>query len=372
MRAVETNVSSKGKKSYTVRYRHGGRQSSQTFDKAAEARRFAVLLDAFPKDPQRALDAMFEETQRREVPSMDVVAADHIRLLTGIEDGTRLTYSRLWDRTWSRHLGRIPATQLTADDIRAATNTLARDYSAKSLKNQRGLLAAVCDRAVDLGYLPTNPTKRLRLPRAKETERKEMRILTYEELAGVIVRVHPHYRLFVMFLAGMGCRYGEAVALQVQDVRLPDVHFRRALKWSPDNNRTIGTTKTVRSNRVVSVPTKLRPMLAAAIEGKQGEDLVFTAPRGGPIQHRTFWSDIWLPAVEHLHPRPRLHDLRHTHASMLLAEGKPILVVSRRLGHESITTTGDVYGHLVPDAQAEAAAAADLMFDAIPLALDGP
>jgi integrase len=257
------------------------------------------------------------------------------------------------------------------DDISEATNALAGRYSAKSLKNQRGLLAAVCDRAVDLGYLPTNPTKRLRLPRAKETERVEMRILTAAELGDIITRVHPHYRLFVMFLAGMGCRYGEAVALQVQDVRLPDVQIRRALKWSPDNKRTIGATKTVRSNRVVRVPSKLVPLLERSIEGKAGGDLVFTAPRGGPINHRTFWSDIWLPAVEHLTPRPRIHDLRHTHASMQLADGVPVIVVSRRLGHESIKTTTDVYGHLVPDAQIAAAAAADVVFDAIPLALEG-
>lgn len=360
---------------YKVRYRHGvspktgrPRQASQSFDTRKEAERFAVLLDAL--DPQRALDQMFEEGQQREVPDMDQLAADHIGLLTGVEDGTRLNYQRLWARTWGPRIGRIPATHLTRDDLARATNELASSYSAKSLKNQRGLLAAVCDRAVDLRYLPTNPTKRLRLPRAKETERRDMRILTAAELAGVFTRVHPHYRLFVMFLAGMGCRYGEAVALQVQDVTLPDVRIRRALKWSPDNKRTVGATKTKRSNRTVRVPTKLRPMLASAIDGKPGDALLFTAPRGGPINHRTFWSDIWLPVVEHLSPRPRIHDLRHTHASMLLAEGRPLLVVSRRLGHESVTTTGDVYGHMVPDAQAQAADAADVMFESIPLELD--
>lgn len=367
MRSVEPVTSKAGRTRFKVRYRHAGKQSSQTFDTRKEAQRFALLLDAL--DPQRALDQMFEEAQQRDVPNMDTLAADHIALLTSVTDGTRLNYQRLWARTWGRLIGTIPATHLTRDDIARATLSLSADYSHKSLKNQRGLLAAVCDRAVDLRYLPSNPTKRLQLPRAKEAERREMRILTAEELAGIFDRVHPHYRLFVMFLAGMGCRYGEAVALQVQDVDLPDVRIRRALKWSPDNKRTVGATKTRRSNRTVRVPTKLRPMLASSIDGKAGDDLVFTAPRGGPINHRTFWSDIWLPAVRDLTPRPRIHDLRHTCASMLLAEGTPILVVSRRLGHESVTTTGDVYGHLVPDAQAQASAAADVMFESIPLEL---
>jgi integrase len=327
-----------------------------------------MLLEAL--DPQRALDQMFEEKQLRDVPDMDTLAADHIRLLTGIEDGTRLNYSRLWARTWGPKIGRIPATHLTRDDIAQATNVLASSYSAKSLKNQRGLLAGVCDRAVDLRYLPTNPTKRLRLPRAKETERTEMRILTLTEFEDVLSRVRAHYRPFLLFLAGMGCRYGEAVALQVQDVRLPDVHIRRALKWSPDNKRTVGPTKTRRSNRVVMAPPRVVASLAALIEDKPGDALVFTAPKGGPINHRTFWSDIWLPAVEHLAPRPRIHDLRHSHAAWQLADGVPVHVVSRRLGHESIKTTVDVYGGLLPDAQIAAAAAAGAVFGTGPLELD--
>jgi integrase len=297
---------------------------------------------------------------------MNQLAADHIELLTGIEPGTRLTYTRLWARTWGPLIGSIPATQLGADDIKRATNRLAETYSAKSLKNQRGLLSAICERAVDLRLLPTNPTKRLRLPRAREVERVEMRILTPNEFATVLAGITEHYRPFVRFLAGTGCRWGEAVALQVSDVALPNVRIRRGLKWSPDNNRVVGPTKTRRSNRTVALGRELQSDLEPLTTGRPGDALVFTAPRGGPIQHRTFWSDIWLPAVRHLTPRPRIHDLRHSHAAFLLAQGIPIHVVQRRLGHESITTTVDTYGGLMPDAQLAAAAAADLAFTGTP------
>ena len=115
---------------------------------------------------------------------------------------------------------------------------------------------------------------------------------------------------------------------------------------------------------------------------------MFTAPRGGPVLHRTFWSRVWVPAVsdhqcqphrdksgpvvdcpdcwEGLEPRPRIHDLRHTHASTLLGAGVPIHIVQLRLGHESIKTTVDTYGHLLPDAQAMAASAASLAFGSQP------
>lgn len=347
---------------YKVRYRHNGKQTSQTFDAKRDAQRFADLLAVFKNDPQRALDALEEEGTGERAVKLDQVAADHIELLTGVEPGTRLTYTRLWARTWGPLIGQIPASHLTRDDIARATNTLAETYSAKSLKNQRGLLAAVCDRAVDLGLLPSNPTKRLRLPRAREVERVEMRILSPEEFASIEAKIHAHYRPFVRFLAGTGCRWGEAVALQVGDVSLPNVRIKRGLKWSPDNNRQIGPTKTRRSNRTIKVGGAVAPDLERLTADKPADALVFTAPKGGPIQHRTFWSDIWLPAVKHLSPRPRIHDLRHTHASFLLNNGVPITVVQRRLGHESIVTTSDTYGHMMPDAQAAAAAAADLAF----------
>jgi integrase len=217
-------------------------------------------------------------------------------------------------------------------------------------------------RAVEHGHLSKNHAKGIRLPRGQEGDRVEMRIITPDEYAGVIDRVPDHYKPFVNFLAGTGCRWGEAVALQVRDVQLPNVRLRRGLKWSPDNNRKVGATKTRRSNRTVALPRELHDEIRAACDGKASTDLVFTAPRGGSILHRTFWSRVWLPAVAHMDPRPRIHDLRHSHASTLLAAGVPIHIVQLRLGHESIKTTVDTYGHLLPDAQQSAADAASLAF----------
>lgn len=367
VRKVET-VESGGKVTgYKVRFRHGvskktGKplQTSETFDTRREAERFAALLAAV--GPQDALDKLAEDAQRAAVPTLDQIAADHIENLTGIEEGTRTTYRRLWERVWSPRLGYIAADQLTRDDVARAVNDLGRSYSHKSLENQRGLLSGVVQRAVEHGHLTKNHAKGIRLPRGQEGERVEMRIITPEEYAGVIERVAEHYRPFVDFLAGTGCRWGEAVALTVADVQLPNVRIRRALKWSPDNNRKVGATKTRRSNRTVALPPEIHDEIRAACAGKAGTDLVFTAPRGGQILHRTFWSRVWLPAVSHLEPRPRIHDLRHSHASTLLAAGVPIHVVQARLGHESIQTTVDTYTHLLPDAQLMAAQAASLAF----------
>jgi integrase len=362
--------------SFRVRFRHGTsprtgrqRQCSETFSTRQEAEQFAKWLDAL--GPQGALDTLYAHEQQAAMPTLDQVAADHIEHLTGVERGTRITYQRLWDRTWSKHLGPLPSNMVSSDAVKKAVGVLAQSYSRKSLENQRGLLAAVLDRAVDLGYLPKNPAKGVKLPRGHEGERTEMRIVSPEEFATIQGLLPEVARPLARFLFGTGCRWGEAVALTVADVQLPNVRIRRALKWSPDNQRTIGATKTRKSNRTVVLPPELVEEVRALCAGKAGTDLVFTAPRGGPMPHRTYWSRYWLPAVSHLEPRPRIHDLRHSHASWLLAHGTPIHVVQARLGHESIQTTVDTYGHLLPDAQIAAARAAQGAFAAsVPTAID--
>jgi len=370
----ERHVAKDGTVTWRIRFRHGispktgrARYTSETFSTKREADQFAQWHKAL--GPQGALDKLYEGEQRADTPTLDAVAADHIALLTGIEPGTRKTYTRLWERVWHPRIGYLPADRVTTDEIRRAVNDLGEHYSGKSLQNQRGLLSGVLNRAVDLGYLPKNPAKGVRLPRGQEAERTDMRIITPAEFADVLDRVPEHYRPAIRFLYGTGCRWGEMVALQVQDVALPNVRIRRGLKWSPDGDRRIGATKTKRSNRTVVVGDVMLDDLAAACAGKAGTDLVFTAQRGGAILHRTFWSRAWLPAVSHLSPRPRIHDLRHSHASILLGAGVPIHVVQARLGHESINTTVNTYSHLLPDAQLMASRAASLAFVEQPPAL---
>ena len=389
MRKVETLNSGR----FKVRFRHRGMATSETFDDRAEAVRFNKWLEAL--GPQGALDLLLEREQRADTPTFDQLAAEHIAHLTGIEDGTRKTYERLWARTWGPLLGHVQADRLARDDIAVAVNKLAKTYSHKSLENQRGLLSAVVARAVEQGWQTKNHAKGIRLPRGQESERVEMVILSPDDFADVTTRVREHYRPLLRFLFGTGCRWGEAVALQVGDLDLahrvngqsqPLVRFRRALKWSPDGERVVGPTKTKKSNRTIVLPPELLPEMAELVAGRGRTDLVFTAPRGGAVLHRTFWSRVWLPAVgavkcrAHraeeapvkdcpechvgIEPRPRIHDLRHSHASWLLARGVPIHVVQARLGHESIQTTVDTYSHLLPDAQAMAASAASFAFTA--------
>jgi integrase len=425
MRTPKLHVASNGEQTWKVQFRlapgRDGKITSETFTEERKALKFCQLLDVL--GPAGALKVLDEDVDRLDVPTMDVLAADHIEHLTGIEDGTRLNYTRLWGRTWSPLIGRLPADDPELRDrIRLATNTLATRYKYKSLQNQRGLLAGVCERGVEKKYMPANPTKKLRLPRGVidpdgEDDEHDMRLIEQSEFGILVDAMSPQYKLLVKFLAGTGVRWGEVVVLQKRNFTLdpprgskagPVVRIRRALKWSPDGDRKIGYPKTSKSRRTIAIPRELIDELRQVLDQLRPGDLVFTNAGGRMIQHRTFWSDHWRPAVwragncaKHIdekcrcgtaHPErcklhsvvvdgkrqgrapepcgcagtlsvtPRIHDTRHSHASWLLAAGVPIHVVQIRLGHESITTTVGTYSHLLPDAQIAAAEAASAAF----------
>jgi integrase len=90
---------------------------------------------------------------------------------------------------------------------------------------------------------------------------------------------------------------------------------------------------------------------------------VFTAQRGGPLLNRNFRDRIWLPAVRASVGEPmRFHDLRHTHAAILISQGEHPKVIQHRLGHSSIKVTLDTYGHLFEGLDEAAAERLDIAF----------
>ncbi|GEM_PF-2488840 len=109
--------------------------------------------------------------------------------------------------------------------------------------------------------------------------------------------------------------------------------------------------KTRMSIRKVSLPSFLVDELAAYVAGQTAESLVFTSPEEKPLRRANWRQRFWLPAVAASVGEPcRFHDLRHTHAALMIAEGTHPKVLQARLGYASAKTTLDVYGHLLDGA----------------------
>lgn len=366
MRSVQVKQNRDGSTSYRVRYRLDGKQKVETFYDAEAADEFAGVLSAIgPRAALAWLDAN-QATEHTGV-TLDEWAERHIAALTGITDGTRGEYRRMYAREWSKSLGALPLTAIDRESVARAVNELSSRRSDKTVRNYHGLLFAILDTAVEAGEIPRNPCKGIRLPRRTEHETEERRYLSEDEFAHLLTCVRERDRPLVAFLAGTGCRWGEAAALLIGDLSLrkSTVTIRKGVKWARgDDAKVIGPTKTKRSRRTVTLPGQLVAMLEPVVAGRGRDEYVFLAPRGGRMHQGSFWSNVWSPALEKADlddPQPRIHDLRHSHASWLIGAGVPLPVVQRRLGHESIQTTVDTYGHLAPDLQRQAADAADVV-----------
>lgn len=121
---------------------------------------------------------------------------------------------------------------------------------------------------------------------------------------------------------------------------------------------SLGPPKTGSSQRRVTLPRSVAEELSQHLATwPTGEDgLVFTSPCGGPLRRTNFRRKVWLPAVEKAGLGPlRFHDLRHSHAALLIAQGEHPKVIADRLGHSSPMVTMTTYAHLFPGLDEQAA-----------------
>jgi hypothetical protein len=180
-----------------------------------------------------------------------------------------------------------------------------------------------------------------------------MHFLTARQVEDLAAAIGPRYELLVRFAAYTGLRAGELVALRVRHLNLLRGRCEVGESATEVDGRLVwGSTKTY-ARRTVPLPRFLCDQLASYLaERPHGpDDLVFTAPQGGPLREQKFVAGIFKPAAARvgLAHRLRFHDLRHTCASLLIAQGASVKAVQAQLGHASATVTLDRYGHLFPD-----------------------
>ena len=214
------------------------------------------------------------------------------------------------------------------------------------------LMGKIMRSAVQAGLLPVSPCDGVRLPRI---ERKEMRFLTASEVDGLAAAIHPRYRAAVLLAAYGGLRAGELFGLRAKRVDL----LRRRVQVAETvvdvgGHLHFGPPKTRAGNRMVPLPRVAAEPLGEhlATFARQPEDLVFSAPEGGPVQLNVWRRRFWVPALKSAglgHLRP--HDLRHTAVALWIAAGANPKEVAVRAGHTSVSFTLDRYGHLFPGSE---------------------
>lgn len=332
-----------------------------TFPTALEASNYRRVLE----DQQHDAAAAARVMRRISAPGRTVADAleAHFGKLTGTTPRTLDQYRARARKHITPHIGAVEVAEFGTEHLGAWHRTLGATLSPKSIRECQALLSSAMTTAVAAGWRTDNPVRGAKIPRAGEQNAKAPRFLRRDEFGRLVAAMAPHYRPLVVVLAGTGIRWGEATGLKVGDVDLVAgvIRIRRSLQADTDGSLEYGPTKPGRSVRDVSLGADAVAALRLLVLGRPAGDPVFTGPRGvGFLYHGQFWARHWQPALERAGlDGLRIHDLRHSHASWLIAEGVPLAHISRRLGHSSIKITVDTYGHLDPTAHAGMADAID-------------
>jgi integrase len=258
----------------------------------------------------------------------------------------------------------VPLGRIQPSDIRGLVAGLTSAGRAPGTVKAVYLIAAqVFEQAVVDGMIPRSPCRGIELPRERHSD--EMHFLTPEQVNDLASAIDERYRALIYTAAYGGLRAGELTALKGPRLN-PLARTLEVVESMAEvqGRLELGPTKTGR-RRTIALPRFLAELLGEHVGCYPSPDgFVFTSAEGGPIRHRNFSRRHFRPAVSRagLPEQLRFHDLRHTCAALLIADGQHMEAVKDHLGHSSIRVTSDRYGHLFPSAREALAAGLDDTF----------
>ncbi len=281
------------------------------------------------------------------------------------------TYRLLIEKRFNPLFGHLPMTQITTRMIEGflAASVQERGLAPKSANNSLILLSTILKCAKRWEYLKQNPAegiKRLPIPP------REMDFLTPDEIRLLLQHSDEPYRSLFLTAILTGMRQGELLGLQWGDIDFVQnrIQVKRSLWWrarddvkDPKEPTWIFVTpKSHYSRRSIALSPKLKETLELhKINGSVSpHDLVFCNRSGGPLEPRYVVKHQFFPALTRAGLRQiRFHDLRHTFATLMIHQGENVKFVQNQMGHASVVTTLNVYGHLMPETHKEAGAKLD-------------
>ena len=248
-----------------------------------------------------------------------------------------------WIKMYFKDFKDMPIDQIEKPALVEWRNNLKTEgISTRTMNNGLQYVRAVFTFYSDVygGINNGNVLKSYRMPK---NEKREMQVWSIEEFNRFAEYVkNPVYRAYYTYLFWTGCRRGEAKALCGKDIRGNKVRIYRSMKHEIDGFTDL---KTDSSERTITIDDELKKLLLPLIA--EANPFVFGGDHSLPTSKidKVFRQAILDSGVK----RIRLHDLRHSHASILLNNGVNIVAVSKRLGHATVSQTLDTYTHLMQE-----------------------
>jgi integrase len=335
----------------------GRRKVSKTFRTLAEARRWRATAQTQAARGVR-LSGTAQTLREAADAFVDGIASGAFRTRTG--ERYRPSVVREYERSLRLHvlptLGGAKLGKIQRRDVqRLVDDMLASGADPSTIRNAVKPLQVISRRAIEDGDLAVNPCERVRVPAA--ASRRE-RIATPAEAATLIAVLRPDDRALWGCAFYAGLRRGELRGLLWSDVDLASGLMR--VHRSMSSRGETGEPKSRAGRRAVPIIAALRDLLIEhKLVTRRDEGLVFGSRPTTPftptaVRRRalTAWRRAGLEPIG-------LHECRHTFASLLIAAGVNAKAITAYLGHASIQTTFDLYGHLMPGNEGEAVALVD-------------
>jgi integrase len=309
-------------------------------------------------------------TPDEEIPTFGDYFQKWIASQHHLKYSTVKSYTQLFEKNL-KTLAPTPLDEITRNELKDLLNGKHEAGLARNtVRNIMRLISNVLTHAVEDELIMANPTPRLKTIRGKK-QREEINPLTRDDarlLLETIEKNHPWYYPFFLCALRTGMRLGELLALEWGDIDFHNGFIEVRRQYSLAAKR-ITRTKTGKIRRV-----DMSPQLALTLRTLQAErrrlalekglgtmpDLVFLSREwqrinSANLRHRVFHRALSKAGLRQI----RIHDLRHTFASLLIQNNESLVYIKDQLGHTSIRTTVDIYGHLVPGAHREAVAKLD-------------
>lgn len=278
------------------------------------------------------------------------------------------SYRRAIQKHIAPHVGAIPLAKFGAVHVQSMLATMSRDeVGARTRQNAFAVLKAAMVNAEALRLIRENPCRLIKRPKH---EPEEIRPFTLDE-ARLLIKETTGSRWHAMIVLALtaGIRQGELLGLSWDSIIWKAGKIRIDQQAVEISGKTsLAKPKTKASVRVVDItPAAIEALRSHRTimlkEGFAGQSLVFSAPEGGIESRGNFRTRVWKPLLVSLAIEPRgFHHTRHTYATLALGAGVPVTTVSKQLGHASVSTTLDIYSHVLDSHKSEATAVVSRLF----------
>ncbi len=365
----------------TIRQRADGRwEAMYTYHDATGHMKRRSLYGKTQREVREKLTAALRALDQGDAPITDrqTVAQFLDRWLAdvvkpSVRPKTYHSYAQLVRLHLKPALGRHQLAKLLPQHVQGMMNDkLAAGLSPRTVQYLRAVLRRALGQALKWGLVARNVATLVDPPRS---ERHEMQALNPSQ-AGQFLEAARGDRLEALYRVALslGLRQGEILGLRWEDVDFDAGTMRvRVQLQRIDGKPRLVDLKTVKSRRTVALPAALVMALKAhrmhqleerLLAGGRWQDwgLVFTSTIGTPLDARNLTTRYKALLKRAGLPDVRFHDLRHSCASLLIAQGVPPRVVMEILGHSQISLTLNTYTHVLLDAQRQAADVMDRLF----------